>query len=1076
MKPSLLLALWSTGVLGGPCKPSKPSKISVADGTPTGSNHVSLGLSSIYLDLTKTGQDSEHETSTGLSPHESAQISVSIPFSESVLISQTQDTVSNTISLPEGSATNTGALPEPTSVGDSVPGTSNDNTDPKETSGDAGNLGSPSSPQTGGPSPAGTTVTPREASGTATSHKNSGNPSGTAFGFLEGSSGTLINTEISDQPTGTGDVQSEPGNTDDNAANGIPTTIPSGVSGDVSGTATNPESSGPSDIATAPGEPGSTDSPTGISAGVSGAPSGTATGSGEVDTTTPGGALGGASNTSFSASDSNPTEAATDGTTNTGPAVSHNSTNTSESPEETLSTPGNTTTSTEQGQDTATQTGPTPGTDIDPIGTETLIAGPDQSATTGPGNTFPNDEGTLTQTSGDDFTSTAAGDVPGDHSGVVTTDTNSIPTSLPGDQDETTRSQEQSIRTSSDQISDGNTNETSLGEDTTNEPVPDDTDTASTGSSEAGNSAISTGTVLPETTDSDSIPSTTMPGPSATANTITTATSTGTMMPVVTEAPPDFNSSIVGDYPEWTSNTWITTTLDSSEPTIVPVLDGCENCGGGGSGIIIWGFPPVPNTWFQLLGLPRFSFPCITPSSGCTSTPVTEEFGEDKDDDDKPSSATCTDKATVTDCFVACTTYTGPAGETVNPEYSECTTCNVDLTANEDSEALKGRSLERRGGVDIKKNIAGCDWSNSAVGTPRLPAYPGGNLVLSNEAAIVGKSPLDPIKRWPATYPGSAEVLMPNDAQFMDENAKNCIKYDAVITGVWSFANKYKAFMADRFTGNQDYSMNQGVVYAKNKLLTALATDVANAAKIKNIPAGDLNSWQKRLANMQDANRAWKVSVTFVWAGPTTSKRDTDGLSCDRPNPSFTTESTIEPTTDATTFATSFRISSDITTSDEVPPRTEQVTTSNNPPPLTDFPTLTQQIPDTTISTPDGSSCAETATITNCNIGTGGGHGLGGARGPPACIERETCNSWINTKTTSTTPSPTPTLTKPDPGQNEKHCYNSGQKSNYEAITYAAESFCRDVVNDQVQGLVWSNYKLKGKEVPSTGYHFKLAF
>lgn len=304
----------------------------------------------------------------------------------------------------------------------------------------------------------------------------------------------------------------------------------------------------------------------------------------------------------------------------------------------------------------------------------------------------------------------------------------------------------------------------------------------------------------------------------------------------------------------------------------------------------------------------------------------------------------------------------------------------------------------------------------------------------------------------------------------MDENAKNCMKDDAVIKGVWSFADKYQAFMADRFTGNQDYSMNQGVVYAKNKLLTELATNVANAAKVKNIPAGDLNSWQKRLANMQDANRAWELSVTFVWAGPTTSKRDTDGLSCDRPNPSFTTESTIEPTTDATTFATSFRMSSDITTSDEVPCTTEQVTTSNNPPPLTDLPTLTQQVPDTTISTPDGSSCAETATITNCNIGTGGGHG------PPACIERETCNSWVNTKTTSTTPSPTPTLTKPDPGQNEKHCYNSGQKSNYEAITYAAESFCRDVVNDQVQGPVWSNYKLEGKEVPSTGYHFKLAF
>ncbi|KAG8355372.1 hypothetical protein FVEN_g6757, partial [Fusarium venenatum] len=181
---------------------------------------------------------------------------------------------------------------------------------------------------------------------------------------------------------------------------------------------------------------------------------------------------------------------------------------------------------------------------------------------------------------------------------------------------------------------------------------------------------------------------------------------------------------------------------------------------------------------------------------------------------------------------------------------------------------------------------------------------------------------------------------------------------------------------------------------------------------------------------------------------------------------------TTEPTTDSTTFATSVRTSSDITTTSEedVPSTTEQATTSNNPPPLTDFPTLTQQVPDATISTPDGSSCAETATVTNCNVGIGGGHD------GPACVERETCNSWVNTKTTSTTPTPTPTLIKPDPGQNEKHCYDSGQKSNYEAITYAAESFCRDVVNDQVQGPVWSNYKLEGKKVPSTGYHFKLAF
>ncbi|KAF4457928.1 hypothetical protein F53441_281 [Fusarium austroafricanum] len=1340
MKHSLLLALWSTGVLGGPCKPSKPSETSIAYGTPTESNHISLGLSSTDLDSTKTGQDGAHETSTGTAPGGS-QISVSIPFSESDLNSHTQGSGSNTIGLPEGSATGTGSLPNPTSGDVNVPGTSTGDADAEETSEGAGNSGSPSSPQTDGTSPTGTsglpeehsgTATNPEASGTATSPDDSGNPTGTAPGMPEGSSGTLINTDVSGQPTGTATGPGgEPGNTEVNTGTDVPTTVPGGASG----TATNPEGSGPSGTATVPGEPGTTNIPTGISEGVSGTatvpgqpgnteassetdiptgisqgvsdgPSGTATVPGEpgtTDATIPGDASGTAS---FSGSDSNPTEAATGETSNGGPAASHDSTNTSGSPEETISASGNPATGTEPGQDTATQTG-APGTDVVPTGSETSVAGPDQPSTTAPGNTIPDGQATLSHSNGEE--SMTSGDVTGDQSATVPTGAAGVTTTAPGNADQTTGSPDQSTGVSSDQNTDGNTNETSRGPEnssavsttdagaaqpTTNgdgvttKPVPDNTDASSAGSSEANNGATTTGAGAVVTTDSGVIPSTTMPGPSATANPITTAATTGTDMPVVTEAPPGFNPTTVSDHPEWTTNTWITTTSEgSSDPTIVPVLVGCKKCGGSGSGIILWGFPHVTGTWFQLPGLPKFSFPCIPPASGCTSPPTTSESGEDgddDDDDDKSSSTTCTDKVTVTDCFVACTTYTGPAGETVTPECqttctathtgcsvtgttttssaaacgpsgdSECKTCKVDLTANDDSESLKRRSLERRGGVDIKKNIAGCDWSSSAVGAPRFPAYPGGNLVLNNEAAITAQnSPLDQIKRWwrttrdtdcvphlnhigeaqypksgltdvegpsidhvyeksmlldfwrfiidpaapavvgmktgtPAkincddiksygginsgtnliqkvfdTYPGSAEVLMPNNAQFMDdfigmdqwtngnakaqitdpqgtkaqadkkttngkavkantnianakrwiedkllflealaigvemfnvqeakdalirqnlriyqtlvdmdENAKNCMKDDAVINNVWSFADKYKTFMADRFTGNQDYSMNQGVDYAKNKLLTALTTDVANAAKIKNIPAGDLSSWQKRLANMQDASRAWGVSVTFVWAGPTTRKRDTDGLSCDRPNPSLTTESTTEPT-ESTTFATSVRVtSSDQTTTskEEVPSTTKQPSSTNPPPPLTDLPSLTQQIPDSTISTPDGSSCAETATATNCNLGVGGGHPGAG------CIERPFCNSWVNTKTTSTTPTPTPTLAKPDPGRNEKHCYNSGQQSNYDAITYAAESFCRDVVNDKIQGPVWSNYKLEGKKVPSTGYHFKLAF
>lgn len=66
-------------------------------------------------------------------------------------------------------------------------------------------------------------------------------------------------------------------------------------------------------------------------------------------------------------------------------------------------------------------------------------------------------------------------------------------------------------------------------------------------------------------------------------------------------------------------------------------------------------------------------------------------------------------------------------------------------------------------------------------------------------------------------------------------------------------------------------------------------------------------------------------------------------------------------------------------------------------------------------------------------------------------------------------------LAKPDPSHNEKHCYNGGLKSAYGAIVLAAESFCRDVVNDS-HGPVWSNYERNGTKQLSSGYYFKLAF
>ncbi|RSL98939.1 hypothetical protein CEP52_010061 [Fusarium oligoseptatum] len=172
-------------------------------------------------------------------------------------------------------------------------------------------------------------------------------------------------------------------------------------------------------------------------------------------------------------------------------------------------------------------------------------------------------------------------------------------------------------------------------------------------------------------------------------------------------------------------------------------------------------------------------------------------------------------------------------------------------------------------------------------------------------------------------------------------------------------------------------------------------------------------------------------------------------------DPSRTTTSSVESTT---------------STSEESSSSSEMVT---------DMPTLTQDLPEPTISTPEGSSCAETDTHTQCAMGPGG---------QQACIERTSCASWVATTTeetpttteeseeTSTTEIPTPTLKTPDHSNNKKHCYDSGQKAGYGAIEAAGESFCHNVVDDDEQGPIRSNYKREDKKNPPKGYHFILSF
>ena len=145
----------------------------------------------------------------------------------------------------------------------------------------------------------------------------------------------------------------------------------------------------------------------------------------------------------------------------------------------------------------------------------------------------------------------------------------------------------------------------------------------------------------------------------------------------VTEVPADWAPTCVSGHTEWTANTWITTTVDgSSTPTEVPVLVDTEDCDGEGAGLILWGFPHVSGTQFNLPGAPPFSLPCLPPL--CSTPPtIGPSDGEDGDEDSSKSdksTATCTDASTVSNCLVECTTQVGV-------ETPECTTtCSLTAT------------------------------------------------------------------------------------------------------------------------------------------------------------------------------------------------------------------------------------------------------------------------------------------------------------------------------------------------------------------------------------------------------------
>ncbi|KAG8354306.1 hypothetical protein FVEN_g7776 [Fusarium venenatum] len=313
----------------------------------------------------------------------------------------------------------------------------------------------------------------------------------------------------------------------------------------------------------------------------------------------------------------------------------------------------------------------------------------------------------------------------------------------------------------------------------------------------------------------------------------------------------------------------------------------------------------------------------------------------------------------------------------------------------------------------------------------------------------------------------------------MDNEVKGCMNDSAVKNGLWSSPDRYKTFMQTRFNGQDPWSINNEVEDAKIKVINKLKTDLAAAVNIraKNSAAWvqKVPVWNMKLASLDDVTRQWAIpEPAWVWTWIKKRDGEDSGRSCDRPIPSDTTTSE-----ESTTFATSTRTSSEESSSEESTSTTEETSsseeminsTTEDSAQLTDFVTLTNA-PPLSISTPDGSSCASTATYTQCNLGTGNHGG--------ACVTNSQCASWVNTETTSTTPTLTPTMESPDPSQNVKHCYDEGPKVSYDSITVNAESSCNKVVpKNKENGYYWSNDKLEKKLLPGgggRGYHYKVLF
>ncbi|KAK7425776.1 hypothetical protein QQZ08_007752 [Neonectria magnoliae] len=819
MKHFLLLSLWGTTALSSKCRPDHPSS-----GLPQSSGQYGTsGLDSTATSSTVAGN-------TGYQP----------PVVSSIVSDSQSDVPSDTTWLPGTTAgsqsystysvSNTtwlpGSTPGPQSYSTTwLPGntpSSQPGSSASESYSDTTTWLPENTPSSQGDS---TASVPTSAAMPGTETLSTGSQSGST-----GNPDATTNTASTGLPDTTGATDTT-GGTD----TGLPGTTDGTDTSVMTGTAGTDSTGLPNTGTETPGT-GTTTTGTetaGTGTGTETIPTGIETAGTDTEATETGTEVTG-TETHPAGTETTGTETTT-GTEATGTGIEANPTGTETAGTETIGT-GTGTEATATGTGTnATGTGTettgteTLGTGTETVGTDTTAVGTDTTATgteatgidtTGIETTATGTENTATGTGTETIPTGTETTAPG--TATTGTETTAIDTTVTGTETtaagtETTGTGTTGADTTATDSTAAGTETTGTGTTSTETSGVETTGTETTGVDTTAADTTATDTTAvettntdttanPESTTSNSVPSQTT-GDDATITTApaTTTTTAGPYITsTVTEPPVGWAPTTVSDHPEWTTNTWITTTSEgSSDPTIVPVLIGCPACGGGGSGIILFGFPKFINTLFNFPGLPKFSFPCIPP--GCDSPPDTHEDGDDdpdnsstKDDETETSeteSSTCTEEVTASDCLVACTTYTGSADATLTPECTTTCTrtqtgCSVTGTTSttsaeacsatgdgaclncaeerglvenpddsdnptdpDDSGEIETGSLRKRGKAAKLKTL-GTDSSICTLNkNVAYPEYPGGEKTLNSEPL---GAPLSNIKRW---------FIMTRDAQ-----------------------------------------------------------------------------------------------------------------------------------------------------------------------------------------------------------------------------------------------------------------------------------------------------------------------